>query len=217
MAARSTILTRVRTYLGTSSDDPAYTDLILNPIAQEAVDSIVEDINLQNRGMNSATVTLVADTAAGHIYTFSSQSSPITDFSTWIEMRWTDENGLELTEVRYDELRAAGQDSFYIRGIDSVPILTTSTDSSAGVAIWMRYTKNFADMANDNDVPAGIPLKFHDVIALEMLFAFALGGEQTLPADLYRRWERRRGQLIHHVGQRGVQPTRTRIYTDPFD
>ena len=66
-------------------------------------------------------------------------------------------------------------------------------------------------------VPNGVPLKFHDVIALEMLYCFGLGGEQRLPPELWERWQRRRGQLISHVGKRGTQPSRSRIYTDPLE
>ena len=213
---RDTIITRVRTYLGTTSDDPAYTETILEPIVQEAVDGIVEDINLENPGMNSTTVTLVPDSTTGHVFTFSSQTVAIIDFSTWLEMRWTDATGLELDEVRFDELRAAGRDHFYISGIDSAPVLETSADSQVGTNIFMRYTKNFADMTSDSQVPSGIPLKFHDVIALEMLFVFALGDEQRFPPDLRQRWESRRGQLIAHVGKRGKQTSRSRIFADSF-
>ncbi len=214
MAARSAIVTSIRLFLGTPSDDPAYTDTILNPIVQQAVDSLLTDINKQNPGYNSTTVTLAADSSSGRVYTFASQSTPITDFARWLEIRWTDSAGLELTEARYDELRAAGQDHFFISGIDSAAVLETSPDSTAGVAIFLRYTKWFADMTADGNVPSGIPLKFHDVIALEALYAFALGGEQRTPPELRARWFDRRNQLMHHVGRRGNQPSRTRIYTD---
>ena len=214
MASRSTIVTSIRRLLGTATDDPAYTATILNPIVQEAVDSLLTDINEQNPGYNSTTVTLTADSSTSNLYTFASQSTPITDFARWLEIRWTDSAGLELIEARYDELRAAGQDHFFISGIDSAPVLETSPDSSAGKDIFLRYTKWFADMTADNDVPKGIPLKFHDVIALEAIFAFALGGEQRVPSDLYNRWFDRRAQLIHHVGRRGSQPSRTRIFAD---
>ncbi len=214
MAARSTIVTSIRRFLDTPSDDPAFTATILNPIVQEAVDSLLTDINEQNPGYNSTTVTLAADSSTGRVYTFASQASAITDFARWLEIRWTDSAGLELTEARYDELRAAGQDQFFISGVDSAAVLETSPDSPAGKAIFLRYTQWFADMTADGDVPSGIPLKFHDVIALEALFAFALGGEQRLPRELHNRWFDRRAQLIHHVGRRGTQPSRTRIYAD---
>ena len=207
-------MTTIRVFLGTPSDDPAYSDTILNPIVQQAVDALLTDINEQNPGYNSTTVTLTADSTTSRQYTFASQSSAITDFARWLEIRWTDSAGLELTEARYDELRAAGQDHFFIAGIDSEPVLETSPDSTAGTDIFLRYTKWFADMTADNDVPKGIPLKFHDIIALEALFAFALGGEQRTPPELRTRWVDRRAQLIHHVGRRGNQPTRSRIYTD---
>ena len=214
MASRSTIVTGIRRLLGTKSDDPAYTDTILNPIVQQAVDSLLTDINEQNPGYNSTTVTLTADSTTSHFYTFSSQSTAITDFARWLEIRWTDSAGLELTEARYDELRAAGQDYFFISGIDSAPVLETSPDSSAGKDIFLRYTKWFADMTADANVPSGIPLKFHDVIEFEAAFVFALGGEQRIPRDIKDRWFDRRAQLIHHVGRRGSQPSRTRIFAD---
>ncbi len=214
MAARSAIVTSIRRFLSAKSDDPEYTDTILNPIVQEAVDSLLTDINIQNPGYNSTTVTLAADSTTSRQYTFSSQSSPITDFARWSEVRWTDSKGLHLIEARYDELRDAGRDHFFISGIDSAPTLETSPDSMAGTAIFLRYTQWFADMTGDSDVPSGIPLKFHDVIPLEALFAFALGGEQRIPSNLENRWFNRRNQLIHHVGQRGVQPSQTRVYSD---
>ena len=216
MAARSTIVTSIRRLLGTESDDPQFTDTILNPIVQEAVDSLLTDINEQNPGYNSTTATLAADSSSGRVYTFASQSTPITDFARWIDIRWTDSDGLNLTEVRYDELKDAGADHFILSGIDSAPVLETSPDSEAGKAVWLRYTKWFADMTADGDVPSGIPLKFHDVIALEALFAFGLGGEQRIPPELRNRWFDRRNQLIHHVGRRGTQVTRSRLYTDQF-
>ena len=214
MASRSTIVTSIRRFLGAKSDDPAYSATILNAIVQEAADSLLTDINEQNPGYNSTTVTLEADSTTSRTYTFATQSTPITDFARWLEIRWTDFEGLELTEVRYDELQPAGQDHFFIAGIDSEPVLETSPGSSAGKDIFLRDTKWFADMKADADVPKGIPLKFHDVIALEALFAFALGGEQRTPPELQARWFDRRAQLIHHVGRRGSQPSRTRIYAD---
>ncbi len=220
MAARSTIVTGIRVLLATPQDDPAYTDTILNPIVQKAVDSLLTDINEQNPDYNMTTVTLAADSSTGRVYTFASQSSPITDFARWREIRWTDSAGLELTEVRSDELRAAGGDHFFLSGIDSAPVLETSPDSTAGTDIFLRYTQWFADMTigsgGDTDVPSGIPLKFHDVIELEALFAFALGGEQRTPPDLRDRWFDRRNQLMHHVGRRGSQVARTRLYSDSY-
>lgn len=216
MAARSAIVTSIRLFLGTASDDPAYSDTILNPIVQQAVDSIVEDINVQNPSYNSTSVTLSADSSSVRTYTFSTQSTAITDFSTWLQVKWTDVEGWDLVEVDYAELAHAGQDHFIITGIDSAAVLETSPFSTAGQDIFFRYTKAFADMTADADVPSGIPLKFHDVIALEALFAFGLGGEQGIPRDLYNRWQDRRFQLIHHVGQRGIQPSRTKFYTDAF-
>lgn len=214
MAARSVIVTSIRRFLGTAADDPAYSDAILNPIVQEACDSLVTDINIQNRSYNSTTVTLAADSTTSHLYTFATQSSPLTDFASWIELRYTDSNGFELNEVPLDGLRQSGSGHFAITGIDSAGVVETSVDSTAGKDIWMRYTRWPALLTADGSVPGGIPLRFHDVIALEALYAFELGGEARTPQRLYTRWMDRRAQLIHHVGKRGAQPSRTRLYSD---
>ena len=217
MASRATIVTSIRRFLGTASNDPAYTDTILNPIVQEAADSLVTDINIQNPAYNSTTVTLGADSSTGRVYTFATQSTALTDFSRWLEVRWTDSDGLELIEVPLDGLRQAGASHFAIRGIDSAGVLETSKDSQVGTDLFFRYTQWPVALSGDSSVPGGIPLHFHDVIALEALYAFALGGETRLPASLFARWTDRRGQLIHHVGKRGAQPSRTRLYVGAFD
>lgn len=217
MASRGTIKTSILRFLGTESDDPAYDDDVLDPIVQEAVDSLRTDIDLANPGYNATEVTLTADSSTSRNYTFATQSTPITDFSRWLEVRWTDEDGLLLDECRLDELRDAGSDHFAIIGIDSAPTLKVSKDSEAGQDVWLRYTAWGADLASDSSVPGGIPLRFHDVIALEALYVFGLGGEERLPPELYTRWVDRRAQLMAHVGKRGVQPSRTRIYADAFD
>ncbi len=217
MASRSTIVTSIRRLLLTNADDPAYTAAILNPIVQEAADSLVTDINIQNPAYNSTTVTLAADSSSGRVYTFATQSTALTDFARWLEVRWTDIDGLALIEAPLDGLRQAGADHFAIRGIDSAGVLETSKDSQTGTDIFFRYTQWPTDLSADASVPGGIPLHFHDVIALEALYAFELGGESRTPAHLFARWEKRRGQLIHHVGKRGVQPSRTRLYAEAFD
>lgn len=214
MADRATIVTILRVYLGTSSDDPAYTDTILNPIVQQAVDSLLTDINEANPDYNTKTVTLAADSTSSRIYTFATQSSAITDFSAWREIKALDSSGFPQIEVRFDELRASGSDHFTISGIDQAAVLERSFGSPAGQNLFMRYTTWPALLVLDTDVPGGIPLRFHDVISLEMLFAFALGGEQRIPPNLEKRWFDRRQQLMRHVGQRGAQPSRTRLYGD---
>lgn len=212
MASRATIKTSALRLLGAKSDDPFYSDTILDPIVQEAVDSLLTDINEQNPSYNSTIVTLTADSSNSRLHTFATQSSALTDFSRWLEVRWLDATGLILIETRFDELRDAGPDHFIITGIESAGVLETSPDSPAGRDVWMRYTQWPVELSGDSSVPGGIPLRFHDVIALEMLFAFALGGEQALPRTLSDRWFDRRNQLIHHVGRRGAQPTRTKLY-----
>ena len=214
MASRATIKTSALRFLGAKSDDPFYSNTILNPIVQEAVDSLLTDINEQNPDYNTTTVTLTAVSSSSQLYQLATQSPVITDFSAWRQIRAIDDSGIILHEVRFDELREAGVDHFSISGIDTAVVIETSSGTPKGQNLFMRYTTMPALLTQDSDVPGGIPLRFHDVIALEMLFAFALGGEQALPRDLHNRWFDRRNQLMRHVGQRGAQPSRTRMYGD---
>ena len=217
MASRSTLKLWIRTLLATTSDDPAWSDAVLDPIVQQAADSLTSDIHRANPQALYKEATLAANSSTSHSYTFASQSTPITDFAGWIEARWDNSEGLELHEVRLDELRAADQDHFTLTGLDEATILVTSPDSGAGTPVWLRYRYWPARLADDNSVPGGISTYFHDVIALEALFAFGLGGEQQLPRELYGRWQDRRSQLMASVGRRGSQVSRTRVYTDVYE
>ena len=208
MASRGVLRTLLLNALGTSSDDPAFTSAILNPLLQSAVDAITFDIHQANPSYAYSTVTLAADSATSHVYSLAAQAPT---FQRWLEVRLEAEDGLELAEARAEDLRRSGSDHFTIIGPDATAQLVTSPDTEAGIALWMRYAAWSADMSDDADVPSHIPAKFHDVIWLETLFAFGLGGEQRLPPELFRRWTDRRAQLIAHVSQRGVQQRQTRI------
>lgn len=202
--------------LGTSSDDPAYSNTILNPQIQDAYDALLSAILRVNPDYLTKTVTLAADGATSHNYTFSAQSPPLTDFSGWLEVRRTDEDGAPLRECRYDELRDAGVDYFVITGPDDTPVLRTSKDSEAGTALYLKYRYWPTAFVDDNSVPSAIPQRFHFVIALECLFtAYGAGGEQRLPRELYERWQDRRADLLAHVSRRGIQVSRTRL--DPTE
>lgn len=208
---RGTLTTLVRSYLGTASDDPAYTATILNPLLQSAYDSLIADIQDANPHYLSTAVTLTADSSTSHLYTFATQSPAITDFAKWLEVRWTDEDGVLLAEARLEDLRDGGGGLFALTGPDEAPVLRTGADDEAGTALYFRYAYWPADWDEDSDEPTGIPAKYHDLVALEALFAFALGGEARVPADLRIRWMDRRAQLLSRVGRRGIQPSRSRI------
>jgi len=208
---RGVIRSQILAYLGTTADDPAYLPAVLDPIIQQAYDSIIAAIHQENRAYLSTVKTLAADSATSHTYSFTSQSPALTDFAFWLEVRYTDEDGALLEECRLEELRGAGADFFTIVGTDEVAQLITSKDSIAGNALYFRYTYHQGNMASDSETPERLPVKFHDLIALEALFCYGLGGESSLPRELYTRWIDRKGQLMASVGRRGVQPSRTRI------
>ena len=212
MANRGTIRTSLLALLGTSSDDPLYSATVLNPIIQQALDALLADVQDANPDyLALPPITLAADSASSHLYTFASQSTPITDFGKWLDVRYTDEDGTPLAECRLDELREFGTDYFTLYGTDESPILQTSHDSPAGTALYFRYAAWPAELVDDSSVPAGLSTRYHDVVALEALFAFGLGGEQQRPRDLEMRWRDRRAQMLSRVGRRGIQPSRSRV------
>lgn len=211
MATRATIRSTLLTFLATASDDPLYSATILDPIIQQAVDALLHDIQEANPDYLSTSVTLTANSTSSHLYTFATQAVPVTDFARWLEVRYTDENGVPLAECRLEELRDFGSDYFCITGPDETPILQTSTDSPAGTALFFRYAYWPVVLASDTSEPTGIPNRYHDVVELEALFAFGLGGEQRMPPELFGRWRDRRAQLLARVGRRGVQPSGSRL------
>lgn len=212
MANRGALRDILYALLGTTSDDQAFPSTTLNTLLQQAVDSLLADIQLANPHHLSKIVTLTAASATSRLYQFSAQAPAITDFARWLEVRYDDEDGLELTERRLEDLRGSGADHFALTGVDEAPTLQTSKDSTAGTPLFFRYAYWPAQMSSDSSTPDGIPLRFHDVVPLEALFAFGLGGEQRRPPELSLRWTDRRAQLLTHVGRRGVQPARTRLY-----
>ena len=206
MATRAQLLARVQVFLGTDTDDPQFDATVLNDILQDAYWSLLEDIRLTDPNYLATTVTLSPASSSSRVYTFAAQTSPITDFAGWLDVRWSDETGIRLNEVRYDELSGKQGDTFALTGQDEALVLTVSPNADPGQSIWLRYAQWPAAWTADTDTPSQIPVRFHDVVALEALFAFGLGGEQRLPPELQNRWMDRRSQLLASVSRRGVQP-----------
>ena len=216
MATRATLKTWLLIYLGTDSDDPAFPAATLEFVLQQAANSLISAIQRANPDYLVKTVTLEPETSTSHVYGLSLQDTPIANFAFWRDVRWTDSAGRSLFECRLDELPEAGADYFSLYGTDEALFIETSPDSQVGENLWLRYTYTPVDMATDNYLPDGIPKQFHDVVALEALFAFGLGGEQQRPPELTARWIDRRADLLAHVSRRGSQPSRTKVYADTW-
>jgi hypothetical protein len=208
---RAQVKSLIRTYLGTGSDDPAFSDAVLEPVIQNVVYGLIAELHLANRSYLAKSVTLAADGAASHVYTFGSQSPAITDFAYWLEVRLDDADGSALEEVRLDELNDAYGDSFALSGPDGSVVLTTSKGTTAGTPLFLKYGYWPAALTSDSDAIPGLPAQFHEVVALESLFLFGVGNEGQRPPELRERWMNQRAALWSHVGTRGVQPSRTRV------
>ena len=219
MATRAQVKASIRRYLGTDVDDPLYGDQTagvsaqLDPLVQEVVDSLVGEIHEANPGYLSRIQVLAADTpVTGHLYSFQTQSPAITDFAKWLEVRFDNEDGAVLYEARLEELRVAGSGYFTIRYVDEIAVLETSKDTTPANPIFLRFAIWPVDLASDSSVIGGIPKRYIDVVALEALFVFGVGGESRWPDELRERWKNRRAALFAHIQRRGVQPARTRLH-----
>lgn len=198
-------------YLGTSSDDPAFPAATLNLLAQQAYDQFIADMLDSNPGYLSTTVTLQPDSSTALTYTFSAQSPPITDYHKWLEVRYTDQRGARLIEVRPEELDTTTAGTFALTGPDDTPVLTLGLQSQTNTNLFFRYAYWPAALVTDTDVPVGVPTRYHDVIALRMAeLGFALGGETVFPPNLSILLMNRQASLLATVGRRGVQASRTR-------
>ncbi len=198
----------MRLWLGTTDDDPAFPDTLLEPALQQGYDSLCEDIRQLNADYFATTVTLAAVSATSHQYNLAAQAAL---FASYLDVRYDDDQGAMLRECRFDELPVVGDAFFALSGPDAALVLFTSPGSPAGQPLWMRYAAWPATFADDNAAPTLIPERFHDVVGLEALFVFGVGGEQSLPRELRDRWTTRRAQLLSHCSRRGSGVSRTRF------
>lgn len=202
----------MRMVLGVPDTDPVFTDPALNLALQQAHESLWHDAQQANPGYVWGTTTLAADAGGdGHTYTLNTQSTPVADFVRHLELRLTNAEGSVLTEARPEELRAAGGEHFNVKGEGSTAVITTSPDTDASVALWLRYLTKPDQFTSDTAEPALVPRQYQEVLPLEALGLVAAG---RIPKDLRDRWQDRRAQFLAHVGRRGTLPSRTRRYND---
>lgn len=217
MATRGEIKTWIRTWLGTGEDDPVYGNqaagisAVLDPAVQQVVDQLIDEIHVTNPGYLSKAVSLTPASLTSNLYELAAQAEPVLDFAGWLEVRFSDENGSLFEEARLEELKASGSGFFCITGPDDTPILQTSSDTQAGIPLWLRYRYWFPNLVDDNTGIPGIPKRFHDVVALEALFVFGVGGESRWPEEMRERRRDRHAAMIAHISRRGVQQSRTRL------
>lgn len=198
-------------YLGTASDDPAYPTATLNLLAQQAYSQVVADMLDSNPGYLSTTVTLTADSATARTYTFSTQSPPITNYHKWLEVRWDQQQGGRLTEVRPEELDRNAATCFALTGPDDTPVLTLGQQSLVGHTLFFRYAYWPPALTVDTDVPVGVPSAYHDVLAFRMAqLGAGLGAEGAMTPAMVQLASDRLASLLATVGRRGVQASRTR-------
>lgn len=199
-------------YLGTASDDPGYPTTTLNLLVQQAYDQVMGEIVAASPMYLNATANLVPDDPTVGIYSLATQSTPITNFRAWLEVRWESATGPLLRECRIEELTTYGQYYFAVTGTDETAVFTLSTESSVANPLWLRYAYWPATLSVDTDSPVGVPSRYHDLIALRTAaLAFALGGESSFPPVLAGIMQDRFAALMQDVSRRGVAPALTRL------
>lgn len=222
MSSLAVLRAKLLVFLATPPDDPLFTPAVLNDLLKDAHHNIVDEIHRTNRDylykdvllLPDATTTPVWSSAPVLSYTFATQTPAITDFAYWMELRKTNDDGDLLREAPLETLRDAGNGFFAISGTDDNPVLRLSKDTERGINVYLKYGYWPLDMQLDTDAPLGIPTQYHDVLPLEALFAFALGGEGQRPPELEQRYTDRKAALIAHVGKRGTAVSRTKV--DPY-
>lgn len=222
MSSLAVLRAQLLLYLATTTDDPLYTSAVCNGFLKDAHHSLIDEIHRTNRNYLTKDVLLLPDANTTPVwssapvlsFTFATQTPAVTDFAYWLELRKTNDDGDLLRECPVENLRDAGNGFFAFSGTDDTPVLRLSKDTEQPINVYLKYGYWPLDMQLDTDAPQGIPVQYHDLLPLEALFAFALGGESEVPKDLRIRWNDRKSALIAHVGKRGTQVSQTKL--DPF-
>jgi len=192
----------VYTYLGTIASDPAYPAATVTALLNAVANKYIADVQQMAPSYLRDTDTLAAAGATSRSYALPA------DFAGWLDVRVTDASGSPLSEVRDDELAVVADGChFSITGPDSAATLTTDEGVSAGVALYLKYRYQPAEMSDDADAPDWMPTQFHDLLAREAAIdAFGLGDESA-PSPLFlQETQDRRAQFWLHIGNRGIQP-----------
>jgi len=190
MATRSELKAQLRAMLGLSSDDPLASDVVLNPILNWAYQGVVAEI---------ADLAPDALWASGTIALTALSGSTVAGVYQIRSLRDTDAEGTDLVRVPRSELPMASN-AYALTGVEAPFTVRVSADVTTST-LYYDYTQaaGGSDLIADSTVPALVPTRFHDVIALEALFSAELGGEQTRPAALRQRHQDRKAQLFAYL------------------
>lgn len=189
--------------LGTTEADQFYLPATVNPWIQAAVNAILQRIRDTNPDFFRKTATLAPVPSTGRAYPLASQTPAITDFSGVLELRFTDDGGNELTEVRGRDLNSCAGNGYALEGADESAVLTLATAADVGLALYLKYAYWPAELDDDTDEPDGIPSRFHDLVAYETAeILFGFGDEQQMPGSIQKVKLDRDAQLLMHVARR---------------
>jgi len=222
VSSRAVLRATLLQFLSTTTDDPLFTPAVLNGFLEDAHHSLVDEMHRVNRSYLVKDVLLIPDATTTPVwssapvlqFTLATQNPAITDFAYWVELRKTNDDGDLLRECPIESLRDAGNGYFAVQGPDDLAVIRLSKDTEQGINVYLKYGYWPPDMQLDTDAPQGIPAQYHDLLPLEALFSFALGGESEVPKELMQRWIDRKSALLAHVSKRGTQVGQTKI--DPW-
>jgi hypothetical protein len=189
----------MRVYLGTSEDDPAFSDTALTTLAQNAVRALLADYP---EGVLVTTTTLRPSAADPHYYGLGQQEPQILDFFVVDEVRLNDSTGAALREVPYPQRNAWGAAGYSVLNFDALAAIVTTPATTAGAPLFLVYQPTIPPLVEGQPI-AGVPVAFHDVVALDAArMAYAAGGEQRWPDTYELERQDRRAQLFAYLGRR---------------
>lgn len=203
MASLATLRSLFYVYLGTKASDPMYPSTTVDALINAAANKYKADIQQANPGWLSDTTTLTLSSG--------SVSLPA-DFAGVLDLRLTDNTGMRLREVRYEELELDWSQPVYaITGSDAAATLHCSSQVSEDGDVYLVYRTQPAELSAGTDVPSWMPGQFHDLLAREAAIdGFGLGAEGVPSPHFVRELDDRRAQFWGHLKSRSTHPLLTR-------
>lgn len=207
MSSLQELQANVWRYLGTTSSDPAFPASGVTSALNNALHSLYADALQEQPDSFAKIATLSAADSTSRQYQLAGQTQPITDFAGVLEVRHTNEDGLELRDVPYSDRLKVSFQGYSVIGADQAASLVTTPATAPGIPLYLTYRYWPTMLSAPADEPQWLPPQFHDIPALMAAEeAYAQGGEQAFPVTYAARLNDRMAQLRLHWSRRSRGP-----------
>lgn len=209
--------TQIYAMLGTTSSDKAYPPSVVNRWVNDVCNMLYGELP---GDYLTTRATLEADGGAGRVYSLATQSTPITNWRQFRDVRTLADDGTQgaqLDERPYSDLEAWQGATYAVYGVDAAVKLETSPSVAEAVDLTALYTYWPTELSDDSHEPSSLPARFHDLIVLEAArLAFAVGSELRWPEVYEDQRMVRYSQFRSHTALRGGTSTMQRVRESGF-